>query len=75
MRLFKDAQPTLAKILPRRGWVEVTYLPPGLPVQQPPPLPPQQTYSAGGAPPQVQQPVHVALCPLISQLDMIPRGN
>lgn len=29
VRLFKDTQPTLAKILPRRGWVEVNMLPSG----------------------------------------------
>ncbi len=40
MRLFKDVQPTLAKILPRRGWVEVTYLPPGASLQAPPPVAP-----------------------------------
>lgn len=29
MRLFKDSQPTLAKVLPRRGWVEMRVLPSG----------------------------------------------
>lgn len=29
VRLFKDTQPTLAKVLPRRGWAEMRVLPPG----------------------------------------------